>query len=137
MDARELSRKIRDVTPFINHLDVEITRGAGKEYAEIIMPMKPEFTQHLGHAHGGVVGSLADIAANLACKYPTVTLDYKINFLKAAKGQHLIARSWPVREDSGFIVVQSEVFASDNGRESLVATCLATLVPSSKPGNTS
>lgn len=133
MDVKELSRKIREVTPFINLLDVEITKGAGEDYAEIQMPMKPQFTQHLGHAHGGVVGSLADIGANLACKKPTVTLEYKINFLKPAAGEMLIARSKPVREGSRFIIVQSEVFVLNNGEEILVATCLATLVPSEKP----
>jgi len=132
VDIKALSRKIREVTPFIDHLDIEVTRGANEEYAEIRMPMKPEFTQHLGHAHGGVVGALADIAANLACKLPTVTLEYKINFLKAARGDTLIARSKTIREGSRFIVVQSDVMVLDGETESLVATCLATLVPSRK-----
>ena len=132
MDINALSKKIREVTPFIDHLDIEVTRGANEEYAEIRMPMKREFTQHLGHAHGGVVGALADIAANLACKLPTVTLEYKINFLKAAKGHTLVARSRTLREGSRFIVVQSEVIALDDEAETLVATCLATLVPSKK-----
>lgn len=132
MDVKTLSKKIRDATPFINHLDVEITRGADQEFAEIQMPLKPEFTQHLGHAHGGIVGSLADICANLACKLPTVTLEYKINFLNAAEGQKLIARGKPIKEGSRFIIVQSEVFVENDGNETLVASCLATLVPSKK-----
>lgn len=135
MEVTALSQKIREVTPFIDHLDIEITRGAGDDYAEIQMPLKSEFTQHLGHAHGGVVGALADIAANLACKLPTVTVEYKVNFLKAAKGQMLIARSKPIREGSQLIVVQSDVFAVDDGQETQVATCLATLIPSKKPSS--
>ncbi|MCG8670466.1 MAG: PaaI family thioesterase [Pseudomonadales bacterium] len=133
MDIKKLSEKIREATPFIKHLDVEITQGAGSEYTEIRMPLKPEFTQHLGHAHGGVVGTLADIAANLACKQPTVTVEYKINFLKAAAGNELVARSHPVKEGSTLIIVQSDVFAVENAQETKVATCLATLIPSAKP----
>ena len=137
MDVSELSRRIRAVTPFIDLLDVEVTRGAGNDYAEIRMPLKPEFTQHLGHAHGGVIGAMADIAANLACKRPTVTLEYKINFLTAAGGDTLIARSRIEREGTRFIIVNSEVFSTTGNEEIRVATCLATLVPSQKPGEAS
>lgn len=132
MDIEELSEKIRNATPFIKLLDVEITKGAGDSFSEIKMPLRPEFTQHLGHAHGGVVGTLADIAANLACKQPTVTVEYKINFLKAADGNWLIARSTPLKEGASLIIVQSDVFALKDGNEYKVATCLATLMPSKK-----
>ena len=81
MDVDALSQKIREVTPFIAHLDIQVTRRADEDYTEIQMPIKPEFSQHLGHAHGGVIGAMADIAANLSSKQPTVTVEYKINFL--------------------------------------------------------
>lgn len=133
MDIQELSRKIRNATPFINHLDIEITKGADDEFTELTMPLRSEFTQHLGHAHGGIIGTLADIAANLACKKPTVTLEYKINFLSAADGEMLIARSKPIREGRSFIVVSCDVFSVKQGVEKKVATSLATVVPSQPP----
>ena len=130
MDVKELSERIREATPFIKHLGVEITRGAGGEYAELRMPMRDELTQNLGHAHGGVIGSLADMAANLACKQPTVTVEYKINFLAAAKGDELVARSRILKEGSKLIIVESRVYTANTGTaETLVAVCQGTLIP--------
>ena len=87
----------------------------------------------MGHAHGGVIGALADIAANLVCKSPTVTLEYKINFLKPAAGEMLIARSSLLQEGFRAIIAQSEVFTLTKGKEIKVAICLATLTRSQRP----
>lgn len=135
MDIQELSQKIRKATPFIDHLDIEITRGAEDEFTELRMPIRPEFTQHLGYAHGGIIGTLADVAANLACKKPTVTLEYKISFLSAADGESLVARSKPIREGRSFIVVSCEVFSVKQGVEKKVAVSIATVVPSQPPSS--
>lgn len=132
MDVDALSQKIREVTPFIAHLDIQVTRGADEDYTEIQMPIKPEFSQHLGHAHGGVIGAMADIAANLNSKQPMVTVEYKINFLRPAQGDKLIARSRRIREGSRFTVAQAEVYAVQKQQEVLLATCLATPVLAAK-----
>ncbi len=130
MNAEQLTRKIREAIPFIEHLDISIHKGADHEHTEISMPIKPEFTQHLGHAHGGVIGTLADIAANLATKRPTVTLEYKINFLAPADGDTLIARSQVVREGRSTVVVECDVYSVSQGTEKRIACCLATVMPS-------
>lgn len=132
MTPEELTQRIQKATPFIQLLGIEITRADGDGEVEMIMPIKPEFTQNLGHAHGGAVGTLADFACNLAIKDPTVTVEYKINFFAPAAGQSLRAVATTIKSGRKVAVAQADVYAVDNGEEKHVATCLATLIPSPK-----
>jgi uncharacterized protein (TIGR00369 family) len=123
----ELTRRIRQATPFIDLLGVEVV-SAGDDQAVMRLPMRRELTQDVGFAHGGVVGAFADLAANMAWRPPSLTVEYKINFLRGAKGKALIARARLIRKGSTVTVAQSEVFGvDDDGSESLAAICIATL----------
>ena len=61
------------------------------------MALKDELKQQNGFAHGGVVGALADsalaLAAGTVLGTNVVTSEYKINFVRPALGESLIARS--------------------------------------------
>lgn len=137
MDVKELSRRVQDATPFIKLLGIEVTRADGDGYAEMRMPVRPEMAMHTGEVHGGVVGTLADVAANMAYKRPSYTVEYKINFLAVADGDELISRSRVVKSGKTLIIAQSDVFSVKGGEEKHVATCLATLVPSPRSKKTS
>lgn len=132
MDPKELTARIHQATPFIKLLNIEVTKADGDGYVEMTMPIKPEFTQNHGFAHGGAVGTLADFAANLAVKEPTITVEYKINFFAPAVGDSLLAKAKVIRQGSKLAVVQSDVFAINGDEQKHVATCLATLIPSTK-----
>jgi uncharacterized protein (TIGR00369 family) len=125
----ELTRRIRQATPFIDLLGVEVV-SAGDDQAVMRLPMRPELTQDVGFAHGGVVGALADLTANMAWRPPSLTVEYKINFLRGAQGKALIARARLLRKGSTVTVSQSEVYGvDDDGNETLAAVCIATLAP--------
>ena len=132
MTPAELTARIQQATPFIKLLGIEITKADGDGTVEMTMPIKSEFTQNLGHAHGGAVGTLADFACNLAIKDPTVTVEYKINFFAPADGEMLLARAETIRSGKKLAVAQADVYAIKAGEEKHVATCLATLIPSAK-----
>lgn len=58
----------------------------------IDLPPNPQLTQHQGRIHGGVVGAVADSAGGFAALSlmphgsDVVTVEYKINFMRAATG---------------------------------------------------
>lgn len=108
---------------------MRVLKAQGDGSASIDMPIKPEFTQTQGHAHGGAVGTLADVAVNLAHKQATVTVEYKINFLNPAQGQRLRADARVKKAGKKLIVAEADVFAINGDDEKLVASCLATLMP--------
>jgi uncharacterized protein (TIGR00369 family) len=70
----------------------------------IKFPRHPLTTQHHGYFHGGVVSYLADIAGGLAGfthftqeGYSSLTIELKINFLKAAQGAFLLGKGQVVQ----------------------------------------
>ena len=133
ISIEELTRRVHAATPFIGHLGVEIV-AAGDGAATLLLPLRPELTQDLGHAHGGVVGSLADIACNLALRAPSVTIEYKLNFLRGAAGDRLRAEAVLLRDGRSTAVAESRIWAEKEGEEPvLVAVCLATLAPQRRP----
>jgi uncharacterized protein (TIGR00369 family) len=125
----ELTRRVHAATPFIGMLGVDIV-SAGGGAACVRLPLRLELTQDLGHAHGGVVGALADIACNLALRAPSVTIEYKINFLKGAAADSLRADATLLREGRTTAVAEAKIWAEQADAEPvLVAVCLATLTP--------
>jgi uncharacterized protein (TIGR00369 family) len=106
---------------------------------EIHLDMHDEvMSQYPGLLHGGVVGMLADSAMGFAALtlVPAggagVTVEYKINMLRPAAGQHFVARGRIVRSGQRVTVAQAEIYAhADEGdtQGKLVATSLGTFVP--------
>ena len=70
---------------------------------EVILPWRSAVGQQHGFFHGGVIGAIADAAAGFASytllpqDSTGLTAEYKINFLRPAKGDHLSARAEVVR----------------------------------------
>lgn len=66
---------------------------------EILMPTHPLLLQHHGYFHGGIIGYLADITGGLAGfthfhnpHHSCLTIEFKINFLKAAQGSYILGK---------------------------------------------
>src|SRR4249919_3238823 len=64
---------------------------------ELAVSITDELKQQMGFAHGGVVSYLADnaltYAGGTAMHVPVVTSEYKINYVRPAIGERLIARA--------------------------------------------
>lgn len=101
---------------------------------EIHLPHWEGIQQQHGFVHGGVVGMIADSAGGYAAMTCTplgssvLSVEYKLNFLAPAKGQSLLARGSVVRHGRSLIVTQAEVFALDEGRQTLCALMQQTIM---------
>jgi len=113
----EFARDILANQPFSNLLGTEIHDfGGGK--AEVSMPLRPEFQQQHGFAHGGAVGYLADVAMAFAggsVLGDSVTVEYKVNFIRPGKGDRLIGRAKVIASGRTQAVVSCEIFTADSG----------------------
>ena len=78
-------------------------------------PFGPAVTQQAGLFHGGVIGTVADSAGGYAAMSlseagaEVVTVEYKINFLRPARGDWLEARGHVLRAGRSLCVSQVEV----------------------------
>ncbi len=98
---------------------------------ELQLALTDQLKQQMGFAHGGVVSYLADnaltFAGGTAMRVPVVTSEYKINYVRPAVGERLIARARAVHVSKSQAVCQCEVFAVVGGREKLCAIAQGTI----------
>ncbi len=98
-------------------------------------PVTDAVTQQHGAAHAGLTFALGDTAAGYAALSllpegeEVMTAEIKINLLRPGIGTHLIARGEVVKAGRRLCVVRSDVVALRDGRETLIAVLLGTMVP--------
>jgi len=102
---------------------------------ELSLTIRADHLQHGGAVHGGAIFAMADTAAGAAAAsllppgQAVVTAEYRISFLAPAIGQTLLARGTVLRPGRSLIHTKSDVIAIADGRETLVATGLGSMVP--------
>jgi uncharacterized protein (TIGR00369 family) len=98
---------------------------------ELSLPIRPDLMQQHGYLHGGVVSYLADNALTFAggtVLGDAVTLEYKINYVRPAKGVRLIAKARLTHGGKTQAVCQCDVFAVDENQvETLCAIAQGTI----------
>ena len=74
-------------------------------------------TQHHGYFHGGIVSYLADISAGLSGfthfnnpEHSCLTIEFKVNFLKAAQGGYLMGKGQVIQETGSLFINKAEIF---------------------------
>jgi uncharacterized protein (TIGR00369 family) len=96
------------------------------------LPMRDDLKQQNGFAHGGVVSYLADnaltYAGGTALGAPVVTSEFKINYLRPAVGERLVARAEALHVSKTQAVCRCEVFMVSGGAEKLCALAQGTIV---------
>ncbi len=110
---------------------------AGEGWFEVRLVLRPEHAQHDGVVHGGVVATLADTGAAMAAhtlaapREQVLTVEFKINYLRAARAGVLRCRGTVLRQGRTLTVSEAEVFAEGPEGDVLVAKATATvaLVP--------
>jgi uncharacterized protein (TIGR00369 family) len=126
----EVAQEILRSQPFSTLLKSEITAfdPAG---VELRIPITDQVKQQHGFVHGGVVSYAANnaltFAGGNALGPAVVTSEYKINYLRPAMGELLIARARVVHAGKSQAVCQCEVFAASGGREVLCAVAQGTI----------
>jgi uncharacterized protein (TIGR00369 family) len=95
------------------------------------LPVRDELLQQNGFVHGGAVSYLADnaltYAGGTAMAVPVVTSEFKINYVRPAVGQRLIARATAVSVSKSQAVCRCDVYAVDGGTEKLCAMAQGTI----------
>ena len=85
-----------------------------------------------GFAHGGVISYIADNALTFAGAIrlgtSSVTAEMKINYIRPAIGDHLIARAQAISGGRSQAVTRCDVFVVSDGEEKLCAAAQATIV---------
>lgn len=109
--------------------------------AELKIPIKSDLKQQHGFVHGGVISYAADNALTYAggsvLGEGVVTSEFKINYVRPAMGEFLVARASVVHSGKNQAVCRCEVYVSDKGTERLCATAqgtIARLAQSSESG---
>ena len=114
-------------------LGVELVHLAPGE-VDLAMRHGPQLTQQHGYFHAGATAAIADSAAGYAALslYPrgvgVLTVEFKINLLRPAEGERLIARGRVIKPGRTLTVCRSEVYGERDGRETHVATALFSMI---------
>ncbi len=135
-DMFKLAQATLAAQPFSKLLGAELP-VFGDGQAHIVVPLRPDLLQQHGFAHGGVVSYAADNAITFAAGTMlgnSVTAEYKINYVRPAIGEKLIARAQIINVSKRQAVCRCDVFVLKEGEEKLCATAMGsvTKVTSSK-----
>jgi uncharacterized protein (TIGR00369 family) len=103
--------------------------AAGRTVIEL--DFSPGVAQQHGLFHGGVIGAIADNAGGYAAMSlmpagsEVVTVEYKLNFLRPARGAMLRAIGEVVRSGKSLSVVRCEVSCLDPEAQLVTGACCA------------
>ena len=124
------ARQALAAQPFSRLLRAELTRFAC-DGVELRVPIVESLKQQNGFVHGGVVSYAADnaltFAGGNALGPAVVTSEYKINYLRPATGQWLIARAQVVHAGRTQATCRCDVFSVSEGAERLCAIAQGTI----------
>jgi uncharacterized protein (TIGR00369 family) len=132
----EVQARVRDSFDrqgLMSHLGARITRIAPGR-VHIVLPNRPEVTQQNGYFHAGATSAIADSAGGYAAftLFPedadVLTVEYKINLLAPALGDHVEAVGTVLKSGRTLTVCQLEVFGVRGQGRTLVANGQQTLI---------
>jgi len=104
-------------------------------FTEIQAPILPGSRQQQGAAHAALTFAIGDSAAGYAAltlfdlEAEIVTAEMKINLLRPAVGDLLIAQGRVIKAGRRLSVVQAEVYAETDGIRKQIALLQGTMVP--------
>lgn len=128
-DLFDFAKDILTRQPFSVLLGTELTKFE-PGVAELTLRVEDRLKQQHGFAHGGVVSYLADNCLTYAggsVLGDSVTSEYKINYVRPAVGETLVARGAVLSSGKRQAVCQCHVYAVDGGDEKLVAVAQGTI----------
>ncbi|UCH17096.1 MAG: PaaI family thioesterase [Burkholderiales bacterium] len=127
----ELGREVLTRQPFSVLMGAELD-ALRPGHCMLTLVLRDELRQQNGFAHGGVISYLADnaltYAGGTAMRAPVVTSEFKINYLRPAAGERLVARADAVHVGASQSVCRCEVFVVADGNERLCALAQGTIV---------
>lgn len=129
-DLLAIGRRILASQPFSVLMGTELLL-LGEGMAEMRVPIRAELTNQHGFVQGGVIGYAVDNALTFAgggvLGIAAVTSEFKINYVRPAQGDFLVARAEVLHRGRAHAVCRCDVFAVENGFERLCATAQGTI----------
>jgi uncharacterized protein (TIGR00369 family) len=139
MDAAALlehARRVLAAQPFSVLIDARI-ESFSPGRVELQVPVTDKVRQQNGFVHGGVVSYAADNALTYAggsvLALAAVTSEFKINYVRPAIGELLIARAEVVHAGRMQAVCRCDVFVRQGGEDKLCAVAQGTIARLSEP----
>lgn len=114
-------------------IEASLLRVAPGE-VEIGLPFRDDLTQQHGFLAAGIITAIVDTACGYAAMSlmpggaTVLTVEYKVNFVAPARGERMIARGRVTKPGRTLTVCAGDVFALTAGKETAVATMLATMI---------
>ena len=125
-----MGREVLALQPFSRLIGAELA-ALSPGRCELQVPIGESVKQQHGFVHGGVVSYAADnaltYAGGTALRVPVVTSEFKINYLRPAVGERLIARAEAVHAGRSQAVCRCDVFVVQGDEEKLCAVAQGTI----------
>jgi uncharacterized protein (TIGR00369 family) len=125
-----MGREVLSSQPFSQLIGAELV-ALSPGRCELHVPITEAVKQQHGFVHGGVLSYAADnaltYAGGTALRVPVVTSEFKINYLRPAIGDRLIARAEAVHTGKSQAVCRCDVFVLKDGVEKLCAVAQGTI----------
>jgi uncharacterized protein (TIGR00369 family) len=126
----EIGRGVLASQPFSVLIGAELAQLSPGQ-CELHVPVTDSIRQQHGFVHGGVVSYAADnaltYAGGTAMGVPVVTSEFKINYVRPAVGERLIARAHTVHVGKTQTVCRCDVFVVLDGQEKMCAVAQGTI----------
>lgn len=132
-DVQDRIRASFDRQGLMRHLGARLGH-IGNGRVHILLPGRPEISQQHGYIHAGATSAIADSAGGYAALtvFPpdteVLTVEYKINLLAPARGDHVEAVGAVIKAGRTLTVCDLEVFVNDGATRALVAVGQQTLI---------
>ena len=130
---REEARRVFENAAFVADTGIKLLE-VGPGWAETELVVMPRHYQHTGVLHMGVQATMADHTAGTAgttvlrAGEYVLSAQFTLNLLRPAVGQLLRCRSTVLKAGGRLVVVESELYAIDDGNSTLVSKATVTLV---------
>jgi uncharacterized protein (TIGR00369 family) len=116
----------------MHHLDCQLVHfEPGSAIAEVVL--QPYHTQQLGIVHGGLIATLADVAAGFASftlapeGFQPVTAELHLLFFQPGKGERLRAVGRVLHAGERLHFAEAQIYCIAEGTETLIAQATSTL----------
>ena len=135
-DMLAWGRRILASQPFSVLLGAELL-AFQEGSVELKVPLRAELQQQHGFVHGDVISYAADnaltYAGGSALGPSVVTSEFKINYVRPAMGEYIVARATVIHAGKNQAVWRCDVYVSSNHNESECATAQGTIARLSQP----
>ena len=116
MTPLDFAKQIFDAQPFTRHLGAELLE-ASSDGVVMALDLAPHHLQQHGIVHGGVLSTMADLAlafaGGIAMGSDAITSEFKINYIRPAKGNGLIAKGAALGVTKRQALVRAEIFCGE------------------------